>query len=108
MIPFKLSYYTIEYLNHLFFTPTRTLIDHNHIPIPQPPEKRAEEEEFDVSLVDAMSTTMVKYCSASSGVHFVHERVVEILSEGVTLTNSGREKFALGCYKSIFRAKAGL
>jgi hypothetical protein len=48
-----------------------------------------------------MSQTMVKFCSASPGVHFVHERVVEILSEGATLTNNGREKFALGCYKSI-------
>eukprot|EP00026_Physarum_polycephalum_P000282 Phypoly_transcript_00282.p1 GENE.Phypoly_transcript_00282~~Phypoly_transcript_00282.p1 ORF type:complete len:1756 (+),score=269.99 Phypoly_transcript_00282:745-5268(+) len=75
---------------------------HDRIPIPQPPEKRAEEEDYDVALVDAMSQTMVKFCSASPGVHLVHERVVEILSEGATLTNSGREKFALGCYKNMF------
>jgi hypothetical protein len=54
-----------------------------------------------VALVDAMSQKMVRFCGESSGVHFVHERVVEILSEGSTLTNGGREKFALGCYKSI-------
>lgn len=66
-----------------------------------------------------MSQKMVKFCSGSGGegendsgraegeislphVHFVHERVVEILCEGSSLTTSGREKFALGCYKSIF------
>jgi len=49
-----------------------------------------------------MAQKMVRFCSESSGVHFVHERVVEILSEGSTLTNGGREKFALGCYKNMF------
>jgi len=74
------------------------------------PEKRAEEEDYDVRLVNAMATEMVFYATKSKSktqAQLVYERVLEILHEGSGMVGDARERFALSCYRNLFLLAGG-
>jgi hypothetical protein len=79
---------------------------HRHA-ITMVPEKRAEEEEYDVKLVDAIAGKMVTFASNSTHSNVVYERILEILIEGAGMVGELRERFALSCYRNLFLLAGG-
>eukprot|EP01113_Clastostelium_recurvatum_P028234 TRINITY_DN3417_c0_g1_i5.p1 TRINITY_DN3417_c0_g1~~TRINITY_DN3417_c0_g1_i5.p1 ORF type:complete len:1934 (-),score=527.70 TRINITY_DN3417_c0_g1_i5:36-5837(-) len=68
------------------------------VPLVSQPE-RAEEEQFDVAIVDLLCTEIVGH---ASGIPMVHDRFLEIMQEGSALVAQGRDSLAFACYRNMF------
>ncbi|KAK5574547.1 hypothetical protein RB653_009800 [Dictyostelium firmibasis] len=67
------------------------------------PEKRLEEDQYDIDLINAISKEMVGFSGIKvERVSIIRDRLVEILQEGSVLSAQGREKVAQSCYRNMF------
>ncbi|KAM9972648.1 hypothetical protein ACTFIR_012015 [Dictyostelium discoideum] len=67
------------------------------------PEKRLEEDQYDIDLINAISKEMVGFSGIKvERVSIIRDRLVEILQEGSVLSAHGREKVAQSCYRNMF------
>eukprot|EP01132_Coremiostelium_polycephalum_P000509 gene509-641_t len=67
------------------------------------PEKKVEEDRFDIELINAISKEMVGFSGIKvERVSIIRDRLVEILQEGSMLSSVGREKVSQSCYQNMF------
>eukprot|EP01133_Synstelium_polycarpum_P000165 gene165-195_t len=67
------------------------------------PEKRSEEDRYDIDLINAISKEMVGFSGIRvERVSIIRDRLVEILYEGSMLSPMGREKVSQACYHNMF------
>ncbi|EFA78841.1 hypothetical protein PPL_08306 [Heterostelium album PN500] len=67
------------------------------------PEKKTEEDRYDVDLINAISKEMVGFSGIRvERVSIIRDRLVEILNEGSMLSPQGREKVSQACYQNLF------
>jgi len=71
--------------------------------VPMSPEKRLEEDKYDIDLINAISKEMVGFSGIKvERVSIIRDRLVEILYEGSILSSQGREKVSQSCYQNMF------
>lgn len=63
------------------------------------PDLVQRDSQIDISLVDLVAKVMLEN---SSKVHKIHDRLIEILSEGTFVGKNNREKLAEGSYSNLF------
>ncbi|EGC38554.1 hypothetical protein DICPUDRAFT_93806 [Dictyostelium purpureum] len=81
----------------------QTFILHERPNHPISPEKKLEEDKYDIDLINAISKEMVGFSGIKvERVSIIRDRLVEILQEGSMLSAHGREKVAQSCYQNMF------
>ncbi|KYR02000.1 hypothetical protein DLAC_00793 [Tieghemostelium lacteum] len=67
------------------------------------PEKRMEEDKYDIDLINAIAREMVGFSGIKvERVSIIRDRLVEILYEGSILSSQQREKVSQSCYQNMF------
>ncbi|KAF2071961.1 hypothetical protein CYY_006717 [Polysphondylium violaceum] len=71
--------------------------------VPMSPEKKLEEDKYDIDLINAISKEMFGFSGIKvERVSIIRDRLVEILYEGSILSSQGREKVSQSCYQNMF------